>query len=206
MFFIGDGIFDRLGNDENLLYWYWQPWDIESIIWDSINMFTFLHLDNLLIRQEREWSTEKTHVITIDLPWISERKELKIIITLCYNPPIDKNFITEYTQINMKPSVKVNWNSVPRYKFLYKYNEENSPIKNFCFKYSNRDTENNKIEIKIQATILQHYLKRILWNESHNYALFVTIIDESWDLNIREQMIATDNFEIIQPIEIPIEV
>lgn len=197
---------DSLGNDENLLYWYWQPWDIESIIWDSINMFTFLHLDNLLIRQEREWSTEKTHVITIDLPWISERKELKVVVTLCYTPPIDKNFITEYTQINMKPSVKVNWNSVPRYKFLYKYNEENSPIKNFCFKYSNRDTENNKIEIKIQATILQHYLKRILWNESHNYALFVTLIDESWDLNIREQMIATDNFEIIQPIEIPIEV
>lgn len=197
---------NTLGRDENLFYWYWQPWDIDSIIWDPINSFSFLHIDKLYLRQGREWSTEKTHILTVDLPWIPNRTEFKVIITLSYTPPVNKNFVTEYTQINMKPSVKVNWIPVRKNKFLYKYNEENSPVKSLCFKQSKRNSDSNRIDIKIQSTILQDYLKKLSWSEYHSYSIFVTLIDESWNMNIRERMIATNYFEIIHPVEVPIEI
>jgi hypothetical protein len=50
------------------------------------------------------------------------------------------------------------------------------------------------------------FLKRLPPNYEQPYALFVSIIDPSWDINLRELMLQqTEVFEVIQPIQIPIQ-
>lgn len=189
---------------ENMFYGYGQPWDIESILEDTVDSFTFIHLDKVELHNQ---TIDKIHTIPFQILGVDPEKELTICVTLCYNPPVHKDFPSEYSQIVMKSSIKINDESISTRKYKYRHKEDQSPIKTFCFSYSKR-TRNDTISIRLQTIVSESFLKRMSSStyEQH-YALFVSVIDPKGDINIRELMLQQESvFEVIQPIQVSVSV
>jgi hypothetical protein len=141
---------------------------------DPIHSFTFVHFDNIEITENINDTIDKIHEIEFNIPNLPDNQELLILCTLSYNPPVNKDFPSEYAMININSSVKVNNESISR--FIYRHKDVHSPIKTFLFKNKKRENT-NIIKVRLQTLVSDYFRKRMLSSHTQHYSLFMTVYD-----------------------------
>lgn len=156
----------------------------------------------------------RKHMVRFTLPDYLMGKKLEFLFTLVYNPPVDKNFPKNYNMISLAPSLRLLKQLVDEetgeVTFEFKRslnpswnwdNYKNDKFNVINFKKRIQGLTSPYLEVLVQMNVFEEYEKRYLGNEessiSQPYAFVLSIRDLENGDNLRDEMLATDQFHVL---------
>ena len=176
-----------------------------------------------IMYSDRINKNEKKHRLHILLPEFVLSTKLQFIFTLAFNPPVDKNF-KQYNMMGITSSLNtvvpaVDTKGRPKYdpvdkicagsewnRYAISYSDKNSSITHFKV---NKTRLNSRIlEALIQLWVYPQYEQKTHANirdMQQPYSLVMTIIDTESTGSLRNELMASNQFSLVNEQEIEIE-
>lgn len=189
--------------------------DHNAVLKNEENELTLMYADKVNF-------VDKKHKLQIELPESILGKPAEFIFTLVYNPPVDKNFPSEYKMMDIEPNVR----------FLVPSLDENGEVEETAkirglngtptwdhyrnpnhnvihFRKTKRKVPSTVLEVLLQLSATQAYESKIVGDDSSEnqpYAFILTIRDLSGSERFREEIIAKNEFQELIQAEVEEEV
>lgn len=180
----------------------WGKTDVEAVLKDDDNQITVVYADKISFK-------EKKQKVLIKLPDFLLNKPVEIILTLVYNPPVNKNF-KEYKMIDLQPSIgfihpgkveegeetgkNVTRGNNPSHSWE---NYRTTHFPTIHFKKERRRLTGLDFQILVSMLISTRLLDENVGHEdeiSQNYALVLTVRDKSESGQLREEILNSNQF------------
>ncbi len=166
---------------------------------------------------------EKKHKLHIELPEFALTSKTQFIFTLAFNPPVNKNF-KQYNMMGISTSLntvvpgvdaKGRPKLVPRDKigasaewnrYAINYSDKNSSVTHF--KVNKNRLNSRVLEALLQLWVLPQYEEQShadVRDTQQPYSLLLTIIDTEEKGLLRNQLIASNQFNLVNAQQIEIE-
>lgn len=186
----------------------------EAAIHDKADEVTVIYCDKV------DYANRK-HKLIFRLPQSLLNKPVDFLLTLSYNPPVDKNYPNEYKMITLMPSLRLQVPTIdddgrvgkPKYPALSKAhtweNYKNEKYNTHHMRISTPNLKSLDVEILIQMTASDKYEKKYLGREDQiiqHYAVALTVFDKETRGLLRDEMLLTQQFEQIIENQVSIQV
>lgn len=183
--------------------------DYTNAIEDDDNQGTIIYGDTIDM-------ANKKHILSFELPQTFLNKDLEFIFTLVYNPPVNPLVAHQYNMAFLKPSLglitgmKVNNKGklVPIKTYITnslgswnKYRQNNFNVVHFK---KTTSIISSKLEVTLKMEFQENYTA--LDDFTQNYILALTIKDPSSNGTLRNELLKTNQFEVLVENQISVTV
>lgn len=178
--------------------------DHKPVLKDEKNELTLVYADKVD-------TINKRHKLQIQLPEDLLEKEVELIFTLTYNPPVDRNYPKIYKMMTIKPALRLIVPSIQEDGSIKdepislnqpstwdRYRNENHNV--IHFKRIVKKMRSSVLEVFLQLLVAQAYEGKER-DESQSYAFVLTVRDLSGYENFREELISANEFQELIQIE-----
>lgn len=193
-------------------YGFGQP-DHKLAIEDNENQITLVYADKINFSDNKQ-------AVQIKLPRYLLDKKVEFVLTCVYNPPVDKNYPSEYKMVHLDatlrlivPEIKEDGSMgtkpislVPTQSWEDYRHDCHSVIH---YKKARQHMPTELIEVLIQLSPTKPYASKILGREdreTQSYSFMLTVIDKSESGSIRQEIMALNELEELIENEIEVEV
>lgn len=203
--------------DENIkkAYGFGEP-DYTAVIKDDDNSFTFIYTDII------EYA-EKKQKINIVLPDRLVGNSLEFVVTLVYNPPVNKNFPQNYNQISLNcalrlivPTEDENGETGSKVDYIKptKWNWDSYKQENYNtihFRSKKKRLATPHLEVLVQMDVFDEYEKLNIGHENditQNYSLVLTVYDKTAAGTLRSEILSSGQFQEVleNVVDVQIEI
>jgi hypothetical protein len=193
--------------------------NMDTLFSSDNNRVTMVYCDQIDL-------ADKVHTLRFELPEFLKSKKSNYVLTLAYNPPVDKNY-SKYNMVSLKPSIR---SILPEYidKRTGEVKEDNKTIshgkkwrnarndRGTLWQYSSVSKNglvSNVIEIYLQMNVekalekkKEGLTRKQKENEKQPYAIVLSVIDGSSSGRLRDEVLASNQFEVVNRTKVQVSV